>query len=242
MLDNSELVPIAGLMKQNSIKATSEKVGFVFPVYAWSLPKIVCDFVEKIDLSNTKYIFAVTTMGGFSEQYVAPKLNELLKPKNKVLDLSQNLRVFSNNIWGSKRINPVPNREKGEKRIKKAELKLEGLAEIIRNNQKGKAKKKSKFPMKSSYNKFLNEVNTMDEKYYTNENCNGCGICEKICPVDNIKIVNEKPEWQHKCQMCTACLHYCPQIAIEWGEYSVGRDRYQNYYVKLNELMNQKQL
>jgi Pyruvate/2-oxoacid:ferredoxin oxidoreductase delta subunit len=179
-------------------------------------------------------------MGGFSEQYVAPKLNELLKPKNKELDLSTNLRVFSNNIWGGKRINPVPNRKKGEKRIKKAEVKLEGIVDLIRNNQKGKAKKKSKFPMKSSYDKFLNEVNTMDEKYYTNENCNGCGICEKICPVDNIKLVNDKPEWQHGCQMCTACLHYCPQIGIEWGEFTVGRERYQNYYIKVKELMDQK--
>lgn len=239
-LNECELTPIASLINQDSIIATSEKVGFVFPVYSWALPKIVYDFVEKIDLSTTKYIFAVTTMGGFSGQYVTPQLNKLLKPKNKELDASYNLRIFSNNIWGSKRINPVPTKEKGEKRIKNAELKLEKIAEIIRNNQKVKTKKASYFPMKGSYTKFIKEVNTMDEKYYTDENCNGCGICQKICPVDNIKLVNEKPEWQHKCQMCTGCLHYCPEKAIQWGEYTLGRERYNHPYIKLKELINQK--
>jgi len=240
-LNECELTPIASLINQDSINATSEKVGFVFPVYYWALPKIVYDFIEKIDLSNTKYIFAVATMGGFSRQYVAPLLIELLKPKNKELDAAYNLRIFSNNIWGSKRINPVPStKEKMEKRIKNAELKLEKIAEIIRNNQKGKVKEGSIYPMKNSYFSFIKEVNTMDEKYYTDENCDGCGICQKICPVDNIKLVNEKPEWQHKCQMCTSCLHYCPQKAIQWGEYTEGRDRYNHPYIKLKELINQK--
>ncbi len=142
-LNDCELLPIASLINQNSINATSEKVGFVFPVNSWGLPKIVYDFIEKIDLSSTKYLFAVTTMGGFSNQYVAPLLTKLLKPKNKELDAAYNLRIFSNNIWGSERINPVPTKEKGDKRRKKAELKLVKIADIIRNNRRGKVKKSS---------------------------------------------------------------------------------------------------
>ena len=241
MLNECELLPIAGLIKQDSITATSEKVGFVFPVYTWGLPKIVYDFIEKIDLSNAKYIFAVTTMGGFSDQYVSPLLVKLLKPKNKELDAAYNLRIFSNNIWGSERINPLPKKKKGDKRRKKAEVKLVKIAKIIRNNQKGKVKEKSIYPMKDDYYSFIDEVNTMDEKYYVDENCNGCGICQQICPVDNIKLVNEKPEWQHKCQMCTACLHYCPQKAIQWGEFTLNRERYNHPNITVKELISQKQ-
>ena len=226
-------------MKQDSITVTSEKVGFVFPVYDWALPKIVYDFIEKIDLSNTKYIFAVATMGGFSDQHVAPAIVKLLEPKNKELDAAYNIRIFSNNIWGSKMLNPVPSKKKGDKRIKNGEKELVKIAEVIRNNQKSEVKKDSSKKLKKEYRSFLNEVNTMDEKYYVDENCNGCGICQKICPVDNIKLVNEKPEWQHKCQMCTACLHYCPQIAIQWGEYTLGRERYNHPKIKLKELLAQ---
>jgi ferredoxin len=242
-LNECELIPIAGLINQNSINATSEKVGFIFPVYYWALPKIVYDFIEKIDLSNTKYIFAVATKGGPFKQMVIQVLNSLLKPKNKKLDAAFLIKIFSNNIFGSKRINPLPSsKEKIEKRIRNAELQLENIAQIIRNNQEGKNSKVSHFPMKGSYETFLKEVNTMDEKYYSDEKCNGCGICEKLCPVDNIKLVNDKPEWQHKCQMCLACLHYCPQEAIQHGEYTLGRERYNHPYIKLKELINQKQV
>jgi len=164
---------------------------------------------------------------------------KLLKPKNKELDASFNIRIFSNNIWGSKHINPVPKKERETKRIKNGELKLVEIANVIRNNQKGKVKEGSTYPMKKSYFSFIGEVNSMDEKYYTDDNCNGCGICQTICPVDNIKIVNEKPEWQHKCQMCTSCLHYCPQKAIQWGEFTPGRARYNHPKIKMKELIAQ---
>ena len=138
----------------------------------------------------------------------------------------------------AKRINPLPSKEKIKKRIKKAELKLEEIAEKIRKNQKEKTSKESKFPMKRSYEKFLREANSMDENYYADENCNGCGICEKLCPVDNIKLVNEKPEWQHKCEVCLGCINYCPQKAIQYGENTLKRERFNHPYIKVKELMN----
>ncbi len=239
-LNECELLPIAYLINQNSINATSEKVGFVFPVYNWALPKIVADFIEKIDLSNTKYIFAVCTKGGPGKQYVIPMLNSLLKPKNKKLDAAFLIKVFSAFILA--RHNPLHSIEKQEKRIKDAELKLDKIAELIRNNEKGKGKKGSIIPMKGSYKSFIEKVNTEDENYYSDEKCNGCGICQKICPVDNIKLVNDKPEWQHKCQQCLGCLHYCPQKAIQFGEYTQGRERYNHPHIKVKELINQKQV
>jgi len=240
-LNECELIPIAGLINQNSINATSEKVGFIFPVYNWSLPKIVYNFIEKIDLSNTKYIFAVATQGGPFRQYVIQILNKLLEPKNKKLHAAFQIRVFSNNIIASARINPLPSKEKREKRIRNAELKLVKIAEIIRTNKKGKRSKVSIFPMKGSYESFMKQVNIIDEKYYSDEKCNGCGICQKICPVDNIKLVNDKPEWQHHCQNCLGCIHYCPQKAIQYdGINTLNRERYNHLNIKLKELINQK--
>lgn len=239
-LDECELIPIAGLINQNSINATSEKVGFIFPVYSLALPQIVCDFIEKIDLSNTKYIFALCTKGGPGRQYVIPKINSLLKPKNKELDAAFLIKVFSAFIIAG--YNPMHSKEKQLKRIKDAELKLDKIAEIIRNNEKGKGKKRSIIPMKGTYTSFIESVNTDDENYYTDENCNGCGICQKICPVNNIKLVNDKPEWQHKCQLCLGCLHYCPQKAIQYGEHTLGRERYNHPYIKVKDLINQKQV
>ena len=180
-------------------------------------------------------------MGGFSKQYVEQVLNKLLKPKNKKLDAALNIRVFSNYIVVA-RFNPLPSKEKREKRIKKAELKLEKIVEIIRHNKRKKTKTGAIYTkMKGSYEYFIKTVNRSDEKYYSDEKCNGCGICQQICPVDNIKLINEKPDWQHNCQFCLGCLHYCPQKAIQYGKQTLKRERYNHPYIKLKELINQKQ-
>jgi len=239
-LSECELVPIAGLIKQISIKATSDKVGFIFPVYNWALPKIVYDFIEKIDLSNTKYIFALATKGGPGRQYVIQCMNKLLKLKNKQLDAAFLIKVFSANIMGS--YNPLHPKEKQKRRIRNAELKLEKIVEIVSNNKKGKGKKFSIFPMKGSHKSAMKKTNNMDEKYYSDEKCNGCGICQQICSVDNIKLVNEKPEWQHRCQTCLACLHYCPQKAIQYGKHTLDRERYNHPHITIKDLINQKQV
>jgi len=34
----------------------------------------------------------------------------------------------------------------------------------------------------------------MDYGFHVNSHCNGCGICKKVCPVQNITIVNERPQ------------------------------------------------
>ena len=51
-------------------------------------------------------------------------------------------------------------------------------------------------------------------KLTINENCVGCGLCSKICPTQNISIVNLKAIGSDKCTMCYRCVSNCPQKAI----------------------------
>jgi len=46
------------------------------------------------------------------------------------------------------------------------------------------------------------------------ETCNGCGICMKGCPVNNIEIQNNRPVILNKCSLCLQCLYGCPQGAL----------------------------
>ncbi len=52
-------------------------------------------------------------------------------------------------------------------------------------------------------------------KMYANESkCIRCGLCFKLCPVDNIEMINY-PEFKDTCQFCMRCYHFCPTDAIE---------------------------
>ncbi|EHI97717.1 4Fe-4S ferredoxin iron-sulfur binding domain-containing protein [Clostridium sp. DL-VIII] len=48
-----------------------------------------------------------------------------------------------------------------------------------------------------------------------NENCKGCGICEKNCPLNSIKVENKKAQVEAKCVECGICIRVCPFKAIE---------------------------
>ena len=40
--------------------------------------------------------------------------------------------------------------------------------------------------------------------------CVSCGICTKICPVDNIQSTSSGAVIGPRCSRCLACLHWCP--------------------------------
>jgi len=44
--------------------------------------------------------------------------------------------------------------------------------------------------------------------------CNGCGACKEICPVNAIKIENNKAVISDDCVECGACVNECPNEAI----------------------------
>ncbi len=62
--------------------------------------------------------------------------------------------------------------------------------------------------------------------FYSTNECIGCRICEKVCPLNNIKIVDGKPLWGKSCTHCMACISKCPKNAIEYGNITEGKKRY----------------
>lgn len=49
------------------------------------------------------------------------------------------------------------------------------------------------------------------------DKCVNCGWCEKLCPRDNIKIIDGRHIFGNDCVICLRCVYGCPQKAIEPG-------------------------
>ncbi len=51
--------------------------------------------------------------------------------------------------------------------------------------------------------------------YIADENCTGCTICARACPVQTIKMKQKKPWWDTSCEDCNRCINICPEKAIQ---------------------------
>lgn len=75
-----------------------------------------------------------------------------------------------------------------------------------------------------------------DRKFRVDESCTSCGRCEQICPVGDIELVEGRPVWRGHCEQCFACLHWCPERAIQFGRKSAEQSRYHHPGVSWREI------
>ena len=79
--------------------------------------------------------------------------------------------------------------------------------------------------------------------YYTDATCNGCGICEKVCPSEKVRVVDQRPQWRSDvpCFVCFACFNACPQQAILIkNRYTMKKGRYLHPEILPDDIALQK--
>ena len=79
--------------------------------------------------------------------------------------------------------------------------------------------------------------NKLDRFFKVNSSCTGCHLCEKACPVKNITIVDNSPQWNRKCELCFGCINICPSKSINYTNATKSKNRYINQNVDLKELL-----
>ena len=238
-LEDCELIFMANIWQEEKITATSEKVGFIFPMYYFGLPQIVYEFINKINLDKSQYLFAGVNRDGTMDGVSFIQIQNLLSEKSKELDAGWFLQMPNNDIP----VDDLNSQEEMDNKLKQVKPQIKEIADYIKDS---KAKEiaiptKRTKSIERTNNTFREGVFKMDEFYYADEKCNSCGICEKVCPVNNINLVDGKPHWKHNCQMCVACINYCPEEAIQYNDKTQSRGRYQNPEITVQEIINQKE-
>ncbi|MEG0156621.1 MAG: EFR1 family ferrodoxin [Anaerovoracaceae bacterium] len=196
-----------------------ERVGLIFPVYAWGPPEIVMDFVKTLVVREDNYVFAVVSCGqeagntmGILQKYVR-------------LDSGFSVQMPNNYVSYSK----VFDEEKVRTIIEKAQKEILVITKVVRDRRKNtfdvKEGKLGKVKTALLYGPF-NRYGRATKKFSVEETCIGCGLCAERCPGGVIEMKEGKPSWKEDCLQCYKCMNYCPKEAIQYGKKSKENGRY----------------
>jgi ferredoxin len=260
-------ISIPAVINKQSLKTEADSIGIVFPSYMaqlYGIPLVVENFIKKLEDIGSKYIFAVFTFGGYEIVNALPTLKnlaKLIKSLGGKLSTEYSVRLPMNNL-NYDHI-PIPINKNSETIIEKSKEKIDVICKRITNRKKDKyriikslfnflmtpmylmlhksyltsLKKYAKEPEDSNL-KYYELMPLTDKSIYVDDKCNGCGICAKVCPIQNIKMVENKPVWQHHCEMCFACDEWCPINAVHhWGR--AEGIKYHHPDAKISDMLRQ---
>lgn len=219
--DGEALINMAEAIREHKFDYSveqGEKVGFVFPVYFYSLPTIVIDFIAGLKLENAEYIYSIITCGGGISQ-----AGVILK--KKLAERQLQLNYVSELLMPDNYILLYENKAEGwEPCLEKAYERLEAIAQDIANK---KSSKIGNVSIVSDVMAVMYQHARKTNKFYAEGTCSSCGMCARNCPEAAIEMVDGRPVWKkEKCAQCLACINRCPARAIQYGEKTRKQGRY----------------
>jgi len=262
-LPDTDLIPMLGLVDNEIIIAKGTSIGFVFPHYASTLPKIVRTFVNKLNVESAEYLFAIVTRGG-TETMAFLETDKILKGKGRRLDSFYAITMPS----GSEPLVKGYATRITKERILRLESKmLERLdsihktilaREISRIRDTGDGNRPPSYmvpflPLLRLITPLLVPLGKLVESsfdFYHDKKCTGCGLCEEVCLADRIRMEDRFPVWQDtiKCHGCFACLNFCPLESIQikskfyLKSYTSQNGRYHHPDITAKEIAAQKKV
>ncbi|MBS7007711.1 EFR1 family ferrodoxin [Anaerostipes sp.] len=195
----------------------------VSPTYGWRIPRILQEWLSKTSLKGSKDIYFVMTCGG-NIGNAGRYAGKLCSKKGLTLRGCIPVVMPENYIA----LFEAPAQNEALEIIQKAEPVLEDTIRLIKNRESYAQPRLSLKDRLNSgiVNDIYYPVLIHAKKFYVTEKCTSCGMCEKLCPLNNITIEEGKPVWQNRCTHCMACICRCPSEAIEYGDHSKGLVRY----------------
>lgn len=242
-----EPISIATALANRNLRTDARTLGIVFPAYLSALhgvPLIVERFLAEFEDIASKRVFAICSCGGYEIVNAVPAVRNLARfAKAHGVDLAAEytVRLPMNNLDYDHI--PVPIETDSAAIIRASESQIDDICDRIVRERKGRhhiARACFTVTLKPMYSalakasvKALREmahepadspldfrelIPLTDRSISVDDACTGCGTCAKVCPVDNIQVIDGKPNWLHHCEMCFACDEWCPQGAVHhWG-------------------------
>lgn len=211
-----------------------KRVGFVLPVYGFTMPNIVSRFISAFEFCDDTYYFAVLTMGALA-----------LGAKNRVQTAVENaggrlsyidiIYMPENYILFSK----VPSDKVISNSLRDSLKRVSRVGENIKAHKTKRAIRPVTYYLTTKASRAeTQKFRYVARSFTVSEDCIKCGKCVELCPVGNITLTDEGVAFAENCECCLGCIHACPAAAIDYLDKTQGKKRYINPRVNIGEMKN----
>lgn len=203
---------------------SDEKIGFVFPVYWYSIPTIVEKFIDHLILSGyqKQYVYAIATYG-IAAGNVMNRLIKILNNKKLQLNGIFGVKMVDNYVVGYN----IMNMDKQKRILNNSEIEIDNIISMIEDQENIEYIKKGSIAFITPLTGYAYRKTKHTKKFFASQACSGCNQCAEGCPCNVIHMENGKPKWTGDCTFCLKCIHGCKKSAIQYGKFTEKRDRYQ---------------
>ena len=230
---NEEVISMADCVKKMRYDfklKKGERIGFVYPIYCWSLPSVVEEFVRNVSIEKygKHYTYSVATCG-VATGGADMELAKILSKKGIGLHATFSVTMVDNYTL----VFNVKNASKNEAKNLRAEESIKNIVFLINNKTGGYHNHHRGVWPASKATKVMYNVSRKTSPFKVSEDCIGCGLCAKQCPTNAISLDYGKPVWKNKkCALCLGCLHNCPVNAINYGPTTKHNGQYKYTEIK----------
>lgn len=235
-LPGTEIHSACRMLEDSHFDLDCGTCGFVFPVNCQDAPEIMRRLVSRVHLPADAYVYAVATHNGdvgfshFTLDRIFRKNGQRLQAGFAVLMPGNSIAPF----------NSTNSDEETQRRVASAASEVAKIADCVANREQqpfsGSASLRKRF--KGFRNMLRHRVFTsVPENFWVTDACNHCGLCAQMCPENNICVTADTVKWGKHCQICLACIHWCPQHAIQNGTETITRKRYHHPDITLEDMI-----
>jgi ferredoxin len=226
--EGEEIVSIVEALRNKAfhyVLKENEKLGFVFPVYFYTVSDPVLELVRNLQVENASFVYAVIpcgagigAAGGFLKQELKKRGLELQRVDPLVVP--DGALIFYD----------IDAPDKMDQKLETATRELAAIKQAL-DRRAGNRIKGSTAVGKLGLAAYHACMGT--KPFHADDSCVHCGMCAANCPAQAIKLENGRPVWtKKKCLKCCACINRCPVKAIQYGKKTASRGRYVNPVLK----------
>jgi ferredoxin len=239
-----------------------------FPVYAADSPEFVQAYLRHLPPGDGRGAFVFCTKGAYAGSAVRRNLRRLagrgyvpLGGGSVLMPGTDGLSMVGKDSWMARKA-----LEKDYDHLEDADRLAEELSASLRDLLDGRSVEALRKPLPRRPIGALSDgawaaVYRASEGYcrarlYADQRCEGCSLCARVCPVDNVKLPDSRPRvspvdnaelpdsrarvcpvdnvklpdsrphFADRCVLCLRCLHACPQEAIQIARFTADKFRW----------------